>query len=131
MKTKFAKIKNVTKHAELQTLLEVCDDIASRTKGLMFRKNPASLFFDFDYMGIHSIHSCFVNFEFDAIYLDDDWNVVDVFFAIRPFQALISPSSACRYLLELPTGHAHKLSAAKNDRIEVEWSEDAPEFASK
>lgn len=83
----------------------------------MFRKKCASLLFTFDWPDKHSIHSFFVAFPFDAIYLDERGKVADIFCSVPPFSPLITPRSPVRCLLELPPGSAKKLSARIGDSL--------------
>jgi uncharacterized membrane protein (UPF0127 family) len=86
-------------------------------RGLMFRKRCAPLLFAFDWEDRHSIHSFFVAFPFDAIYLDGRGRVADVFESVPPFTPLLTPRSPGRYLLELPPGSARKLSVRIGDQL--------------
>ncbi|MBI2079205.1 DUF192 domain-containing protein [Candidatus Micrarchaeota archaeon] len=60
------------------------------------------LLFSFPKKGFWSIHSFFVFFEFDAIYLDENRKIVDIIRGIKPFTPNISNTSAAKYLLEIP-----------------------------
>lgn len=115
----FAIIENKTKSLSIQTPIETCDDMPSRMRGLMFRKKPASLLFDFEYEDFHAIHSYFVNFEFDAIFLDENFIAVDIFHAIETFKPLVKPKKKCKYLLELPCGFIQRLGAHTGDEFFV------------
>ncbi len=114
-----AKISNISKKKSISLSLERASTPASRMRGLMFRKKCAPLLFDFSADGIWPIHSFFVAFPFDAIYLDSSMKVADVFEAVPPFQLFIQPKSPCRYLLELPQGSARKLGANKGDKFAI------------
>jgi len=84
---------------------EVASTIFSRARGLMFRTKIIPLFFIFPEPGIYSIHSLFVFNSFEAIYLDKDWKVIDIF-KIKPFTLLIKNSVPALYLLEVPEAWA-------------------------
>lgn len=79
-------------------------------RGLMFRQKCAALLFSFDWSDRHAIHSFFVAFPFDALYLDEQGRVADAFESVPPFSAPFSPRAPARYLLELPPGSIRKLS---------------------
>ncbi|MEM4389322.1 MAG: DUF192 domain-containing protein [Candidatus Micrarchaeia archaeon] len=83
---------------------EVCSSFLARARGLMFRRHPTRLLFVFPSAGMHAIHSLFVFFPFDAIFLDERKRVVFVRKNIPPFTLLVRPPRAIRYLLELPAG---------------------------
>ena len=87
---------------------EVANSTASRMRGLMFRSHVVPILFTFDSMGIYPIHSFFVGFEFDAIYLDEKMRVTEVFESIKPFTALVTPAKPAMFLLEVEAGAAKK-----------------------
>ncbi|MBN2478308.1 DUF192 domain-containing protein [Candidatus Micrarchaeota archaeon] len=74
--------------------------IPGQMKGLMFgsRKN---LLFEFKNSGKHSIHSFFVFFRFDAVYLDENMEVVEIYKKVKPFTFNVSNKKDANYLLEL------------------------------
>lgn len=114
-----ALIKNSSRDTSLSCLLEPAQTLGTRMRGLMFRKKCASLLFTFDWSDKHSIHSFFVAFPFDAIYLDDAGRVADIFEAVAPFTPLLTPRSPARYLLELPPGSIKRLSARIGDKMQI------------
>lgn len=88
---------------------ESCATPSSRMRGLMFRKKfKKPLLFTFDFPAKHAIHSFFVFFEFDAVFLDEKKKVVDVFEKIKPFTPLIVPKKKSLFLIEFPAGIAEK-----------------------
>lgn len=89
--------KHMTKSVHID---EIADSFFSMLKGLMFRKERVNILFVFRREGIHPIHSFFVLYEFDAVYLDNDFKVVEIFRNIRPFRT-VSPSKPSMYLLEI------------------------------
>jgi uncharacterized membrane protein (UPF0127 family) len=103
----------------LDLLLEQANTSLSRLRGLMFRQKPASILFTFDRPGLHGIHSFFVSFPFDAVYLDEAGRVVDVFERVPPFTPYLSPSKPVRYLIELPAGQAGRLRLKPNDSVSL------------
>lgn len=111
------KITNARAKKSIRLPLQSATTMLSRMRGLMFRKKCIPILFDFGMDGIWPIHSFFVAFPFDAIYLDSKMEVVEVFEAVAPFQAYISPSFPSRYLIELPRGSAKKLGAKKGDKF--------------
>ncbi len=112
-----ARIRNGPNSLSLS--LEPAVTMSARMRGLMFRQKPASLLFAFDWTDRHSIHSFFVAFPFDAIYLDERGAVADVFSSVPPFTPLLIPRAPARYLLELASGDAAKLGARTGDRLEI------------
>ena len=82
------------------TVDEVADSLFSRIRGLMFRRRKTNLLFVFDRETVHPIHSFFVPYAFDAIYLDSDMRVTEVFQDVKPFGS-VWPKTPSKYLLEL------------------------------
>lgn len=101
--------------------IEVCDTFHARARGLMFRRKAVPLLFEFEYPARHAIHSFFVPFKFDAIYMDENWEVTDIFKEIKSFVPYISPRSHVKYLLELPCGMIGKINAKVGDELKITW----------
>lgn len=82
---------------------EYADSFWKKFKGLMFRKDlDHALVFDLGKESKHraSIHSFFVFFAFDAIFLDKDKKIVDMK-TVSPF-GFFTPKKASRYIVEVP-----------------------------
>jgi len=93
--------------------VKICDTPFSRTLGLMFnRALPKSqgilLVANQQSKAQTSIHSFFVFFTFDALWIDEKKRVVDKK-TITPFKALIRPKTAAKYVLELSKGSTKKI----------------------
>ena len=114
-----AQIRNLSNSSSLSLSLEPASTLSARMRGLMFRKEPAALLFTFDWTDRHSIHSFFVAFPFDAIYLDERGQVADVFERVPPFSPLLTPRAPARYLIELPPGDAARLHARIGDKLAI------------
>ena len=70
--------------------------------GLMFRtKNTSNLIFKFNKKNLLAIHSCFVFFDFLAVWLDDENNVLD-FKMVNPFRIHVCSKKPFTKLLEVP-----------------------------
>ena len=113
------RLANQTRMAHLDLNLEWATTPLSRMRGLMFRRTCAPLFFTFDWNDRHSIHSFFVSFPFDAIYLDERGVVTDCFACVRPFTPLLTPRLPSRYLLELDAGAGARLKIHIGDSIAI------------
>lgn len=97
----------------------------SKVRGLMFRKksnfNYCLLFrFRDETKLLSAIHSFFVFFKFDAVFLNSNKKVVDVREEIKPFTFSITPSKPSKYLLELPAGKTSELNIEVGDRIDFD-----------
>jgi uncharacterized membrane protein (UPF0127 family) len=65
-----------------------------------------------------SIHSAFMRFEFDAIFLDRDLKVLKVVDRIRPFRA--HSARHARKVLELAAGEASRRGVEVGDTLAIE-----------
>lgn len=79
---------------------EIAKNFFDKVKGLMFSGKKNILFF-FDQEGFYGIHSFFVFFPFDAIYLDSNKKIVDIIRKIAPFTLYVRNKKPAKYLLEL------------------------------
>lgn len=79
---------------------ETAKTFFEKMKGLMFsgRKN---ILFVFEKERIFGIHSFFVFFPFDAVYLDGRKKVVEVIQNVKPFTFHVENMIPAKYLLEL------------------------------
>lgn len=93
MKTKKIKIKGKIIEAE------VCDNILSRARGLMFRRNSAPLLFVFNKPTSQSIHSFFCK-PFKAVWINKD-RIIDEKI-VKPFSLSIKPKREFTHLVEIP-----------------------------
>jgi uncharacterized membrane protein (UPF0127 family) len=96
---------------------EIASTVWRRTRGLLGRKElpqdegillePAP-----------SIHSAFMRFEFDAVFLDRDLKVIKVVERIRPFRA--HAARHARKVLELAAGEARRRGVQVGDTLAME-----------
>lgn len=93
-------MKVVVRAKEEKYECEVARTFFEKMRGLMFsgRKN---ILFVFDRERFFGIHSLFVFFPFDAIYLDSRKIVVDVAKGVKPFTPYLENRTPAKYLLEL------------------------------
>ena len=117
-KIKHLKITN-GKHCA-DAFFEVCDTFHTRMRGLMFRSRPAYLFFEFGLEDLNPIHSFFVLFPFDAVYLNSKHEVVEAFASVQPFTPYLEPNEVNKYLLEAPAGFIKSLGICKGDKLKIE-----------
>lgn len=92
----------------------------SKLRGLMFRRSIARpLVFEFpSESGYNAIHSLFVFFPFDAVFLDSSKRIADLR-CVRPFSLLVTPKAPARYLIEMRAGTAKKMGMRIGD--EIRW----------
>jgi hypothetical protein len=70
-----------------------------RFKGLQFTKTIPP---DFAYIitGCGSIHTCFMRFKLDAVFVDENWTVLKVHSGLKPFR-VTNPVKDARAVIEL------------------------------
>lgn len=117
-KIKHFKITNGEK--KVDAFFEICDTFKTRMRGLMFRKKSAYLYFKFDLEDLNPIHSFFVLFPFDAVYLDSQNKVVAAFRDVQPFTPYLEPNSVNKFLLEAPSGFIKELGIKEGDKLKIE-----------
>ncbi|MFN3909671.1 MAG: DUF192 domain-containing protein [Candidatus Anstonellaceae archaeon] len=116
-------IKNLSKKTILTLKADICDNTFSRFIGLMFRRKPTNLFFKFDDFDFHPIHSFFVFFPFDALYLVQKkkfFKVVDFFEDIAP-NHFFCPKNKNSFLLELQSNKRKRLKISQGDKLLLRW----------
>jgi len=65
-----------------------------------------------------SVHTCFVRFPLDLVFLDDDMRVTRVAESVGPFRARFGGREA-RSVVELAAGTAARLGLRPGDRLRV------------
>jgi uncharacterized membrane protein (UPF0127 family) len=100
---------------------EVASNPFTRMRGLLGRagldQGSGMLF-----RGESSIHSAFMRFEFDAVFLDRDMRVIKLAERIKPWRALGAKGAG--NILELAGGEISRLGIAVGDQLAV--SDEAP-----
>ena len=99
--------------------IELADTYFKKMKGLMFRKNlNHALVFLLNKKTIigASIHSFFVFFPFDIVWLDN-FKVIDLKENVKPFTLNVSPKKPSDCFIELPVGTISKNKIKKGKKI--------------
>ncbi len=96
------QIKNITKETVLAESFEECRTWWSQTRGMMFRKKVVPLVFVFPKEQIIRLHSWFCPGVMDLVFLDENWEVVEIVSEWRPRSSYSSKKAM--FLLELPVG---------------------------
>jgi uncharacterized membrane protein (UPF0127 family) len=94
---------------------EVADTVIARARGLLGRKNlpsGAGLLIRPSF----SIHTLFMRFPIDAVFIDRSGSVVDVVRRLKPWRA--ATRLRARAVLELPAGEADRLTLRVGERLE-------------
>lgn len=79
--------------------VEIAKTFFEKFRGLMFSP-PKNILFVFEKESFYPIHSLFVFYPFKALYLNEDFVVVEMF-EVKPFTFLVRNRKPARYLLEL------------------------------
>lgn len=101
---------------------EIADTGFRKLRGLMFRRsfNDALLFRLGKETRLEaSIHSFFVFFSFDVLWLDKSMKVIDLRGKVIPFTFILVPRKKCSYILELPEGYINKYGIKLGEKIEL------------
>lgn len=109
------RVVNVSRGTVLATHLKVANTGAKRNKGLLGRKELGAgegLWI----VPCESVHTFFMKFAIDLVYLDRKNQIVKVRNNVRPWR--ISACLPAHSVLELPSGTALASQSRKGDRIE-------------
>ncbi|HUF54426.1 MAG TPA: DUF192 domain-containing protein [Dehalococcoidia bacterium] len=110
------RMLNASKGTVVAEELAVARSFRSRFRGLMLRKALA------DDAGLliepsASVHTAFMRFPIDVIFLDRDLNVVKVAENLRPYRLAFSKGHSC---LELAAGGARRTAIEQGDMLVVD-----------
>jgi uncharacterized protein len=111
------QVRNLTRDTVLATGLEVAGSGRSRRKGLLGRDGLApgeGLWI----VPCESVHTFFMRFPIDLVYLDRNHRVRKVRHAVGAWR--LSACFSAHSILELPAGTALASKTQRGDRIEVE-----------
>ncbi|MFH1333009.1 MAG: DUF192 domain-containing protein [archaeon] len=82
---------------------KLCDDIFTRSLGLMFSKPKAAVLkANRESIPASSIHTFFMRFPIDVIWLNKNMEVVDAKNDVKPYKFLIAPKKKAMYTIEIP-----------------------------
>lgn len=109
-------IKNITKGNIVSPHYLLCISPLSKARGLMFRKRPIPLVFEFRKEKINALHMMFVFFPIDIIFLDKDKKIVELKQNLRPF-SFYNPKNKSRYVIELEKGRIAESRSEIGDKI--------------
>jgi uncharacterized protein len=102
--------------------LEVADTDAERSLGLSGRtslESDTGLLFIFEEPGIYSFWMKDMRFPIDIVWIDENWEVVDINRGVRPetYPELFHPVAPVKYVLELNSGTAVELGIDTNSKL--------------
>lgn len=102
--------------------VELADSFFRRFRGFMLRSRPPrghGLLFDFGRTKRYPIHTGFMRFALDLVFMDGRWRVVEICEGMKPWR-FYRPKRAARYLLELPSREVARLGIRLNAQMKLE-----------
>jgi len=114
------RVANVTRGTLLASSLEVADTSASRNQGLLGRDGLASgegLWI----VPCQSVHTFFMRFPIDLVYIDSKKRVRKVKSAVGPGR--ISLCLTAQSVIELPAGTVDLTKTERGDALEIEQAD--------
>lgn len=112
------KIINQSKNTLLAEQVRVADTFWKRFKGLLgekeLQKGQALVL-----KPCHSIHTFFMRFPIDVLFVDKDNKVIKAISCLRPFRLSFIYFNAS-FAIELPAGVIHSSRASKGDALLLE-----------
>jgi uncharacterized membrane protein (UPF0127 family) len=109
-------VANATRGTVLAERLEVADSAAKRNKGLLGRRGLESgggLWI----IPCQSVHTFFMQFAIDLVYLDRNYRVKKVSHAVGPWR--LSVCLSAHSILELPAGTIRNTHTERGDVLEL------------
>lgn len=113
----YLRIENTTRHTVICERACRADTFGARLRGLMFRRSLApddGLLLVPDW----SIHTFFMRFPIDVLFLDESWRVLSVHPAVPPWR--LGPVHRGAYaVLELPPGTIERTHTQVGDLLDL------------
>lgn len=100
--------------------LEICKSLFQRLKGLMGRPSLPQGHGTLITKSYNSIHTFFMRFSIDLIFVDGKGCVHFVSPSVKPWRMVIAPTAKARDCLEVPAGTAEQFGIVKGDVLRVE-----------
>ncbi len=104
--------------------VELADTQEKQIQGLSGRKilnENSGMFFIYDKSAVCSVWMKDMHFPIDVIWIDQNWQIVDITKNIQPssFPAKFESPPSCQYFLETNADFADKTNIQKDDKIEL------------
>ena len=110
-------VKNVTRNTIIALRSKTADSMLSRSVGLMFSKpTQSAMILKFSSEAIISLHTFFVFFPIDVLFVDGRLRVVEMLGSMEPFSTY-SPKKKAKYVIELPAGTIRKSKTRLGDEV--------------
>jgi len=109
-------IKNLTRKTIISKNAKICNNIFSKSLGLMFSRKQKTLIFIFNKEKINPLHMYFVFYPIDVLFLDKSKIIVEMKENFAPF-SFYNPKNKSKYIIELPKNIIRKTKTELGDRI--------------
>ena len=109
-------IRNATKKTVLAQHCNICSNFFTRAIGLMFAKKMTPTVLALPSEQTASIHTFFVRHYLDVLFLNDQWEVVDMVKGLQP-KNTYTPKKKAMFVVELPEGSIAKSKTQLGDII--------------
>ena len=109
-------IKNVTRKTTLANECRICRNVFTRGRGLMFAKKMTPTVLAFRTEQWAAIHTFFVKHYLDVLFLNAQWEVVDLVQGLQPKNVYTTKKRAM-FVVELPEGAIAKSKTRLGDVI--------------
>ena len=111
-------IYNYTKGIKLAEKYKICRSFFSKLRGQMFRKKIEPMVFEFDKELKIDLHSWFVKEPLDLIFVNSEWEVVEMVHEFMP-KKYYKPKEKAMYVLEMPAGTIARCDVEVGDVIHI------------
>jgi uncharacterized protein len=111
------RIRNLTRNTELGGSIDIADTSERRRTGLL-KHSGLALGEGLWMVPCESVHTFFMKFPIDLVYLDKKRTVRKVRHAVRPWR--MSACFSAHSIIELPPGAARASGTVAGDQLEVE-----------
>lgn len=114
------QIINLTGKCRVARNVRICRNLFDKTRGLMFVIRPEhdAYLFMFHSEKIVSLHTMFVFFPIDVVYLDSRKVVVETKSNVRPFTPVVWPGNRAMYIVEARAGLVKRKTIKIGDQFE-------------
>ncbi len=110
------RIRNLTRQTDLAVAAELADSRTKRRQGLLNRP-PLAPGEGLWLVPCEAVHTFFMKFPIDLVYIDRERTVRKVRHAVQPWR--VSACFSAHSVIELPAGAARASGAAKGDRLQI------------
>jgi uncharacterized membrane protein (UPF0127 family) len=106
-------IKNTRNGKVIAKNFQVYSTTLQKARGLMFSKQK-NIIFTFKTPRKVPLHMCFVFYQIDVLYLDENKKIMEIVKNFKPF-TFHNPKIDSKYVIELKSGIAEKTDTNKGD----------------